>query len=122
MGLHATSREHPMDTRLLVRELLDNQTRAEKAKDWYLQPFLTEIADLLRRIKGFEDVEFSAAFCMIYQLLGSIEYFAISDATLRRMYDEETYERIRDDFPRELRSQVRRLITSRDPARVAVRW
>ncbi|MEM1111559.1 MAG: TetR/AcrR family transcriptional regulator [Pseudomonadota bacterium] len=116
LGLYAASRESPMDTRLLVRELLDNQSRAEKARDWYLLPFLAEIVEVLRRVPGFEEVELPTAFCMVYQLIGSIEYFAISDATLGKMYDSDVYERIRDDFPRELRSQVRRLLASRPPA------
>ena len=115
LGLYSSSREYPLDTRILVRELLDNQSRAERAKDWYLQPFLAEIVAVLQRIKGFENVPFSAAFCMVYQLLGSIEYFAISTATLRRMYDGETYEHLRDDFPLELRNQIRRLVDSHRP-------
>lgn len=118
LGLYSSSREYPLDTQILVREMLDNQSRAEKAKDWYLQPFLAEIVAVLQRIKGFENLPFSAAFCMVYQMLGSIEYFAISTATLRRMYDGETYEHFRDDFPVELRNQIRRLIDShRSPAR-----
>ena len=117
LGFYASSREYPLDTRLLVRELLDNPARAQGARDWYLRPFLAEIVAVLQRVPGFESLAFSAAFCVIYQLLGSIEYFAISAATLRRMYDEETYERIRDDFPLELRSQIRRLI---DAQRLAV--
>ncbi len=43
LGLYSSSRETPLDTRLLVSELLDNQSRSQKANDWYLQPFLAEI-------------------------------------------------------------------------------
>ncbi len=116
LGLYFSSREHPLDTQILVRELLDNQSRAEQVKDWYLLPFLGEMVAIVRRIRGFENVPASTAFCMVYQLLGSIEYFAISTATLTRMYGKEAYERFRDDFPLELRSQVRRLIDSHRPA------
>ncbi len=112
LGLYFASREDPLATQILVRELLDNQARAEKAKDWYLLPFLGEIVAVLQQIPGFERIPTSTAFCMIYQLLGSIEYFAISTATLTRMYGEETYESFRDDFPLELRNQIRRLIDS----------
>ncbi len=112
LGLYSASRDYPADTRLLVRELLDNQTRAETAKDWYLLPFLAEIVDVVKRIEGFDKVEPSTAFCMVYQLIGSVEYFAISTATLRRMYGADIYERYRDDFPMELRDHVRRLIDS----------
>lgn len=109
LGVYASSRENPLETKLLVRELLDNQSRAQTAKDWYLQPFLTEIVAVVQRIKGLENTPFSAAFCVVYQLLGSIEYFAISTATLQRMYGAEVYEQCKDDFPMELRNQIRRL-------------
>lgn len=112
LGLYFSSRESPLDTQILVRELLDNQARAEKVKDWYLLPFLGEITAIVQRMQGFERTPASTAFCMVYQLLGSIQYFAISTATLKRMYGEETYESFRDEFPMELRSQIRRLIDS----------
>ena len=110
LGLYDSSREYPLETQLLVRELLDNQSRAETAKDWYLLPFLSEVVDLVQRMKGFEDVRTPAAFCIVYQLLGGIEYFAISAPTLKRMYGTEVYERYRENFPMELRNQIRRLI------------
>ncbi len=115
LGLHLGSREHPLDTRILVRELLDNQSRADPVKDWYLLPFLEELVALLQRTPGFEGVSAASAFCMVYQLLGSIEYFAISGPTLERMYGEAACEGISDSFALELRGQIRRLIDSHRP-------
>jgi AcrR family transcriptional regulator len=112
LDLYTAAREEPLDTQILVRELLDNQARAAKAKDWYLRPFLEAIMGVLQRIRGFEQVPAASAFCMVYQLLGSIEYFSISTATLSSMYGDKAYAALRDEFPRELRSQVRRLIDS----------
>ena len=112
LGMYLASREQPQDTRILVRELLDNQSRGDKVKDWYLLPFLGELVAVAKSIRGFEQLPESAVFCMIYQLLGSIEYFAISEATLTRMYGDDTYQRFLEDFPVEQRSQVRRLIDS----------
>ncbi|MEM9300528.1 MAG: TetR/AcrR family transcriptional regulator [Pseudomonadota bacterium] len=112
LGLYVSSRENPLDTQILVRELLDNQSRAETAKDWYLRPFLEELVAVARGIPGLEDRAFSAVFCIVYQVIGCIQYFAISSPTLTRMYDEQAFERIRDDFPVELRNQIRRLVAS----------
>ena len=112
LGLYYASRDNPLDTQILVRELLDNQARAKKANDWYLLPFLGEIAGIAQRIKGFEGVPASTVFCMVYQLLGGIQYFAISTATLTRMYGDDTYAGFRDDFSMALRCQVRRLVDS----------
>jgi AcrR family transcriptional regulator len=112
LGLYDSSREFPLDVKLLVRELLDNQSRADKVRDWYLLPFLSEIVAVVQRMKGFEDVQSPAAFCIVYQLIGSIEYFAISTTTLERMYGADAYESYRDNFPMELRNQIRRLIAA----------
>ena len=92
LGLYALSREYPLDTRILVRELLDNKSRLETAKELYLLPFLAEIFALVPRMKGFEGVQPPAAFCIVYQLIGSIEYFVISTPSLKRMYGAEAYE------------------------------
>ncbi len=117
LGLYALSREYPLDTHILVRELLDNKSRLESVKELYLLPFLTEIVDVVPRMRGFENVQPPAAFCIVYQLIGGIEYFVISTPSLKRMYGAEAYESYRDNFPIELRSQVRRLIDSYNPPR-----
>ena len=115
LGLYDTARDHPEDTRLLMRELLDNAARAESARDWYLKPFLNEIVRILKRVPGYEDVPFAQAFCTVYQLLGSIEYFSISTPTLQRMYGEGTHASCRQHFPMELRRLVRRVL-AREPS------
>ncbi len=115
LGLWAASREYPLDTHILVREVLDNQSRLETARELYLLPFLDEIVAVVPRMKGFEEVQPPAAFCIVYQLIGSIEYFAISTPSLKRLYGAEAYESYRDNFPIELRNQVRRLIDSYNP-------
>ena len=112
LGLYAASREYPLDTHILVREVLDNQSRLETAKELYLVPFLAEIVAVVPRMKGFEDVQPAAAFCMVYQLIGGIEYFVISTPSLNRMYGAGIFEQYRDHFPMELRDQIRRLIDS----------
>ena len=112
LGLYVESQENPLDTRILVRELLDNPARAEKAKDWYLRPFLTELVAVAQRTPGLEQQSFSSAFCQVYQLIGCIQYFAISSPTLTRIVGRETFEQIRHDFPKELRDQIRRLLAS----------
>ena len=104
-----------MDTHILVRELLDNKSRLEMVKELYLLPFLTEIVAVVPRMKGFKQVQPAAAFCMVYQIIGGIEYFVISTPSLKRMYGAETYESYRDNFPIELRNQIRRLIDSYQP-------
>ncbi len=110
LGIYHAAIENPEDTRLLVRELLDNQARADQAKTWYLTPFLDGIASVVRSVPGMSGVSEPRVFSFVYQVLGSIEYFVISTATLRRMYGDATYERVRDQFPLELQDHVRRFL------------
>lgn len=112
LGLYRSALENPSDTRILTRELLDNRTRAEKAKDWYLRPFLDEITTALSRISGFEDRSEPELFAIIYQMLGGIEYMAISEPTLRQMYGDERYEEIVAQYPQAISEQIDRLIAS----------
>ncbi|MEM1133214.1 MAG: TetR/AcrR family transcriptional regulator [Pseudomonadota bacterium] len=110
LGLFIASREYPLDSRIITRELLDNQIRAKTAKSWYLEPFLEELVAALQAVPGLEKLPASRAFCIVYQLLGSIEYFAISGTTLESIYGASRHERFRADFPIELRHQIRRYI------------
>ena len=36
----------PCSARLMMRELLDNEQRAEKAGNWYLKPYLESLVDI----------------------------------------------------------------------------
>jgi len=110
LGLFHAAQTNPEDTRLLVRELLDNRARAETARDWYLKPFLAELMGVLKRVPAFEEIDDATAFCSIYQLLGGVEYFTISTATLTRMYGPQAYARYQDAYADTLRHQLQRLI------------
>lgn len=112
LKLHANGMEDPQGTRILMRELLDNRARAEKAKDWFLRQFLEDTLALLQKIEGLENLPFEEAFALLYQLLGGIEYFTISEVTLRQMYGDGDYEKVRARYPDNLRSQIRRMIDS----------
>ena len=110
LGLYDLSLTHPLDAKVLMHELLDNEPRAEKAKDWFLLPFLNDIVATARRINGLEVVPFPNVFSMIYQILGSIQYFNVSAVTLRRMYGDDDYQAFCRSFPDELRGQIQRLV------------
>jgi AcrR family transcriptional regulator len=110
VALHLATRERPMDTQILVRELLDNRSRASSAQEWYLRPFIDELVRIAGRARGLTKAQEQERFCIVYQLLGSIEYFAISAATLKRMYGDAAFTAVSGAFPDTLRTQVRALI------------
>lgn len=110
LGIYYEAQQHPEHTRVLLRELLDNQRRAAPADKWYLRTFLDEIVGRLDMVDGLAALPSAQKFVSVYQILSGIEYFTVSSQTLRRMYGDEEFERITAAFPDALRGQVRRLI------------
>ena len=93
-------------TILLMRELLDNRDRAEKAHKWYLRPFLDELTDIVERGKNqgyFTDV---SALAFVYQLLGSTQYFLVSQPTLQQLYNAEECQEHKQQHLMLLRGQL----------------
>lgn len=91
------------DTRLLMRELLDNPQRAAKAGTWYLRSFVDGLLDLLRKQPGWESADKHSAATHVYQLLGAINYFAVSLSTLEGMYSARYVQAMRKAYPERLR-------------------
>lgn len=92
----------PTMTQLLVRELLDNKRRAEFAKQWYLQGFLDALTHAILedpRAKGLTKLE---ALSIVYQLLGAINYFAISKPTLAQIYSPQTHAEMEQAYQQEI--------------------
>jgi len=96
MALHDFAHHNTQRTQLLMRELLDNNERAESAGHWYLKPFLRNLIDLVKRQTSFIDAGDAKSLALAYQLLGAINYFAISKATLTGIYGRDIYAELRD--------------------------
>lgn len=110
MALREFAHHNTQRTQLLMRELLDNNERAQSAERWYLKPFLRNLIDLVQRQTSFVQAGDAKSLALAYQLLGAINYFAISKATLNGIYGRETYAEIckqdRDQFETLLRISV----------------
>ena len=89
-------------TRLLMRELLDNNERAAKAENWYLRPFLDRLISMVKDVNKSEKFSDAHALAYGYQLLGAVNYFLISTNTLKAMYGAKFIEAIRTDFIKNL--------------------
>lgn len=99
-------------TRLLMRELLDNRRRAESAQTWYLKPFLDALVALLRQNGGWRAAPEGEALAAVYQVLGAINYFAVSDATLGQMFGRSMLEGMQAAYPDRLRKLISAMIAS----------
>ncbi|MEM6455364.1 MAG: TetR/AcrR family transcriptional regulator [Acidobacteriota bacterium] len=107
LSLHEDRDGRADDTRLVLRELLDNKRRAERATNWYLKPYLDALTTLMRQVPGWETARDAEALAAVYQIIGAIYFFAISEPTLVRMFGERAYDRLETTYPARLRALIR---------------
>jgi AcrR family transcriptional regulator len=93
-------------TRLLMRELLDNNARAAKAENWYLREFLERLIGMVKAIENLQTLSDEEALTFAYQLLGAVNYFLISPATLSGIFGEEVMHHMSAGFSAELDSLI----------------
>ena len=93
-------------TRLLMRELLDNNSRATNAENWYLREFLERLIDMVKAIEGLKTLSDEEAFIFAYQLLGSVNYFLISSATLSGIFGKDYLGKVSANFSTELNTLI----------------
>lgn len=99
-------------TRLLMRELLDNNERAAKAENWYLRPFLDRLIWMVKDVNESEKLSDAQALAYGYQLLGAVNYFLISTNTLKAVYGAKFIEAISTDFIKNLNRLINRGLNS----------
>jgi len=102
LKLYEASTEETCQTRLLMRELLDNQQRANTAGTWYLKSFLQGLVGMLQDIPEWRDVNEPEALAVVYQLLGAINYFSISEPTLNGIFGPKMNADLHRAFPEQL--------------------
>lgn len=101
-GLAKPSPENVQRTRLLMRELLDNNGRANRAENWYLKRFLTRLIQTVKAVEGLDTLSDAQALITAYQWLGAVNYFLISPPTLSGIFGEAALENIHRDFSDQL--------------------
>ena len=94
-------------TQIVVRELLDNRERAPSAAHWHLQKYLETMTDLLRAVPGRESVSKAEAFAFLYQVLGAVSYFRISQPTLVGMFGPKQHRAIEISFAAQISELIR---------------
>ncbi len=99
LTIHDHLMKEGTDARIIVRELLDNVDRAEQSRKWYLRPLLDALAEVFRGIPEWEQASDDEVYAAMYQLVGAINYFAISGATLDRMIGPDRLSAVSLAFP-----------------------
>lgn len=92
--------------RLIMRELLDNEDRADAAATWYLQPYLDALIDTLLSVPRFRKLDRGQALAVVYQLLGAAHYFAVSHPTLSKMFGASAFREAKKHFEAELEQLI----------------
>ncbi len=105
--MYRNTLEHPNDTQLLLRELLDNRARAKQAHAWYMKDFLAALAAMVRKTPGGRRADEAQGLARIYFVIGAINFFAASQPTLLQMYGKSRLEVLKEQFPLEIRRMVR---------------
>ncbi|MEM7492909.1 MAG: TetR/AcrR family transcriptional regulator [Pseudomonadota bacterium] len=110
LTMATSSLESPARSQLLMRELLDNKRRADTVGTWYLRSYLDTLVELVRKIPGWTDAPQEDIFITLYQLLGAINYFVVSQPTLQGIYGQKSVHQFRlafaAQFSRILRSSL----------------
>ncbi len=106
VGMIPTKPADYVRTRLLMRELLDNPNRAEKASAWYLKPLLQDLIDMAKNLPGWAGASDAEALALIYQLLGAVNYYAVSEPTLHGIFGEKRVAALKRSFSPRLDAMI----------------
>ena len=112
-GLLPRSAERTTHTRILMRELLDNRRRADTAGTWYLKSFLETLICMVQDVPAWRDASKAEALALIYQWLGAINYFVISEPTLIGIFGRDSFNALSKTYPNQFQSLMRASLKTR---------
>lgn len=110
VGLYKAASQSPVNSRILLRELLDNQRQDAPRDQWYFKTLIDEIIATLDAVDGMEAVPFPEKLARVYLLLSAINFSVASGQVLHRFYGDEQFEQTKTAFPDELRRLVKKTI------------
>ncbi len=112
LNIFNSSLDNPLDTMVLMREMLDNQRQDVPEDQWFLKALLDEVVAKLEKVEGQADLPFADKVARVYLLLSAIQFYAGSGPVLTRFYGDKESEQIGHYFPQELGQLVRRLLNA----------
>jgi len=101
------SEKKPNRENIILRELLDNPKRAEKAKKWFFVDYFRELTGMIKSGQGKGLFKAVNPEVFILQLLGAHRYLIISLPTVKQFFDAEIYRQILKDHRGELETFVK---------------
>ena len=113
LGLYSVAIDFPQDTKVLMRELVDDQRRDAPEEEWYLRMAINRMVDMLDQVDALRNLTRAEKLARVYSAISAVQFFAGSSAVLRRFYGLEEYAAIRAAYPDELRTLLRQLVQAR---------
>jgi AcrR family transcriptional regulator len=99
-----TAWTEPQDARLVVRALLDSDPQA---RVWPMKPYLDKLVVLAQATPGGQRQKPEATHAWVFQIIGALQYWAISATALNGMYGEKTSEALARQFDTDIARQIR---------------
>lgn len=98
--------EQSADSRLMLRELLDDRQEDHAAERWFLRPVLQELVAMVQDAERWRAAPSEQALAAVCDLLGGITYFAMAQPVLQRVPGQEG---AADAFRGQIQKRVRDL-------------
>ncbi len=108
------SAKKPNRENIILRELLDNPKRAEKAKKWFFVDYFNELTGMIKSGQSKELFKAVNPEIFILQLLGAHRYLIISLPTVKQFFDKQIYRQILNDHHTELETFVRERLIKKE--------
>ncbi|WP_147125380.1 TetR/AcrR family transcriptional regulator [Shimia ponticola] len=99
-----STRADPGDVRLVVRALLDSNPDARK---WPLKPYLDRLSAIVKQAQGGGEAEDADVMAWLSQMIGMVQYIAISGPAVSGMYGAQTAEHMADRLHGTLAKAIR---------------
>ena len=108
------SEKKPNRENIILRELLDNPKRAEKAKKWFFVDYFNELTGMIKSGQSKELFKAVNPEIFILQLLGAHRYLIISLPTVKQFFAGQIYRQILKDHRTELETFVRERLIKKE--------
>ncbi len=110
ISFYKVALDHPLDSKVLMRELIDDQRRDSPEEEWHFKAMLNRMMAALDAIEGMPALSFAEKLARIYSVVSMVQYFVGSAAVLKRFYGDAEFAKITSAYPEQLRSHVRSLM------------
>ncbi len=110
LDFRAAALASPDDVRLVVRALLDSDDRS---RHWPMKPYLDRLISLARRTPGGQGRSDTEILAWLSQMIGAIQYMAISSPAISGMYGQDASKAVARQFDTMIYDSVHAFVAPR---------